>query len=458
MPPHPAGPRQPKGRPRTTPLLLPALAALLGLTLGDPAPAVAQAPDISYSRFAVFRIPFQPDSGERRLRQVQLYVSTNQGQSWQAAGAAAPEQRYFEFRAPQDGLYWFAVRTVDVDGRPFPASMDGIRPGLKVVVDTQAPQVRLRELPPRDAELAVEWEVRDENLDPTGLRLEYRPAGGGEWTPLAADIPATGQHYFRPTTNAAVEVRLRARDRADNQSEDKVVLGGGAGRAPVYQGESSVGRPPESALRVVNSTRFGINYEIKETGPSGVSAVELWYTQDLSSRVWHKYREESGPDVRPPFQVEVNGEGLYGFTLVVRSGVGLGARPPQIGDQPQVWVEVDLTKPVVRIGNVDVGRGADFGRLTVNWSASDKNLGRQPITLSYAEQTSGPWTTIAASLESSGRYVWEMPKSGTPYRFFVRVEAQDKAGNVGADLTANPVIVDLAQPKGVILSVDPMTK
>lgn len=456
MPPLHAGPSGQAFRRAVLRLL--AIVVMLVVTAAHPPQALAQNGDVSYSHFAVFRIPFQPDSGERRLRQVQLYVSTNQGQSWQASGAAAPEQRYFEFRAPQDGVYWFAVRTVDVDGRPFPASMDGARAGLKVVVDTQPPRVRLRELPPREAELGVEWEVRDENLDPAGQRLEYRPVGGGEWTPLAADIPATGQHYFRPPTNAAVEVRLRARDRADNQAEEKLALGGAGARPPVYQGESAGVRPPESAVRIVNSTRFGINYEIKETGPSGVSAVELWYTQDLSCRVWHKYREESGPDVHPPFQVEVNGEGLYGFTLVVRSGVGLGARPPQVGEQPQVWVEVDLTKPVVRIGNVDVGRGADFGRLTINWTASDKNLGRQPITLSYAEQTSGPWTTIAASLENTGRYVWEMPKAGTPYRFLVRAEAQDKAGNVGSDQTANPVIVDLAQPKGVILSVEPVVK
>ena len=32
---------------------------------------------------------------------------------------------------------------------------------------------------------------------------------------------------------------------------------------------------------------------------------------------------------------EVNDEGIYGITLVAKSGVGLGERAPQLGDRPQ---------------------------------------------------------------------------------------------------------------------------
>jgi hypothetical protein len=155
--------------------------------------------------------------------------------------------------------------------------------------------------------------------------------------------------------------------------------------------------------------------------------------------------------------VEVDGEGLYGFTLVVRSGVGLGDQPPQVGDPPQVWVEVDLTKPAVRLGPIEVGRGADKGRLTITWTATDKNLGAQPITLSYARQAGGPWEPIASRLENNGRFVWQMPKD-VPYQFFVRAEAADRAGNVGADETPRPVSVDLSLPKGVIVNVEPAAR
>src|SRR5205085_10629766 len=148
------------------------------------------------------------------------------------------------------------------------------------------------------------------------------------------------------------------------------------------------------------------------------------------------------------------GEGLCGFTLVVRSGVGLGERPPQVGDPPQAWVEVDLTKPIVRLQGVEVGRGADSGKLTILYQANDKNLARQPITLSYAETVGGSWKPIAAGVENNGRYVWQMPQD-VPYQFLVRVEAVDGAGNAGSDETPKPVAVDLTLPKGVILDVGP---
>ena len=45
-----------------------------------------------------------------------------------------------------------------------------------------------------------------------------------------------------------------------------------------------------------------------------------------------------------------------------------------------------------------------------------------------------------------------MPES-VPYQFHVRVEAADKAGNVGSAETAKPVIVDLSQPKVQVIGV-----
>jgi hypothetical protein len=412
--------------------------------------------EINYSRFTLFRIPFQADVGGR-IKQLQLYVSQDQGKSWHPVVTVTPEQRHFDFRAPQDGLYWFAVRTVDQDNRAFPLSMEGVQPGLRVVVDTRPPVIHLTALPPRDGDVGVTWEVRDENLDPASLRLDYHLVGSPDWIPLAADLSATGQRYWRPATNGPVEVRLRARDRADNWSEEKATLTPGVftGRSTAVNPDPGAPRPSESAIRLVNSKHFGINYEIKDKGPSGVSAVELWYTQDPAARIWNKYRSEEGNPPQPPFKVDVQGEGLYGFTLVVRSGVGLGEREPQVGDQPQVWVEVDLTKPVVKLGAIDVGRGPETGRLTIQWTASDKNFGAQPITLSYAEQTAGPWKAVATNLENTGRYVWQMP-SDVPYKFLVRVEATDRAGNVGTDVTARPIIVDLSQPKSVILNVEPV--
>jgi hypothetical protein len=211
--------------------------------------------------------------------------------------------------------------------------------------------------------------------------------------------------------------------------------------------------PHGPAVRMVNSKRINLNYEIKDVGPSGISGVELWFTQD--SRTWKKY--EGTTQRQPPYTAEVNEEGLYGFTLVARSGVGLGKEPPQAGDLPQVWVEVDLSKPVVTVTSTETGITNKSPSLTVRWTVQDKNLSLRPVTLSYAELPDGPWTPIAANLENTGQHVWPLPATA-PRRFYVRVEATDLVGNVGTAQTPTPVTIDLSQPSISILTVEPSAR
>jgi hypothetical protein len=348
--------------------------------------------------------------------------------------------------------------------------MDGIQPTLRVVVDTIPPLVNLRPLPPRNGEVGIGWEIRDESFDENQLdavRLEYRTAGAATWTPL----PRRGlapQLYWNPETNDVLEVRLRARDRAGNWGEatTNVSLNGQSSGSsappatPSADGAAGGANPgpatPDPDRRMVNSKTVHLNFEIKDKGPSGISSLELWFTQD--GRSWNKYPLPKAADDKgftSPLVVPVAQEGVYGFTLVAKSGVGLGERPPQVGDRPQVWVEVDLTKPVVQIKDVVVGQGKDKGKLFIGWTAYDKNLDKAPITISHAEKASGPWTPITTDrVANSGRYVWSMPPK-VPYQFLVKVEAVDTAGNIGEAVTSELVKVDLSQPKARILTVVP---
>ncbi|HLJ97449.1 MAG TPA: hypothetical protein VKU02_30095 [Gemmataceae bacterium] len=410
---------------------------------------------IIYTRQPTFRIPFETDGGDRRLQEVQLYVSEDQGQTWQKKDAVPPERHGFNFRADHDGLYGFAVRTVDYAGRANPTTVQGIRPQLEVYVDTQLPVVMLRAASAREGMVSVEWDIREDHLDLSSFVLEYHVPGGGEWIPLSVEPVASGQRSWSPSVSGPVDVRLRVRDLAKNEGEMTIrVTPGAAGargaNAAPEQDPGGLGSRTMPGKRWVNSKRISLNYEIKDEGPSGVQAVELWFTRD--GKTWQKYSEDPGR--KPPYTFEASDEGLYGFSLIVRSGVGLREREPRNGDAPQLWVEVDLTKPIVHWVKADVGRGSDSGWLTITWKATDRNFGREPITLSYAKELPGPWTQIAANVENTGQYRWQIP-AGVPYRFFVRVEATDLAGNVGVLDTAEPAIVDLHQPKGVILGVEP---
>jgi hypothetical protein len=207
----------------------------------------------------------------------------------------------------------------------------------------------------------------------------------------------------------------------------------------------------DAPQRLVNSKKISLQYQVRNAGPSGIALVEVWRTSD--GHKWEKYAEQT--NAKPPLVVEVEKEGLYGFTIIPRSGVGLARKAPTAGESPQLWVEVDLTAPQVKLNEPIVGTGQDSGKLIITWNAKDKNLGPEPITISYAEESNGEWKPIVSHVRNTGRYVWRMPTE-TPYRFLVRVHAVDSAGNVGSDQTLNPVLVDLATPESVILGVEPV--
>jgi len=284
------------------------------------------------------------------------------------------------------------------------------------------------------------------------------------WTPLHTPSGA-GQTYFTAPGGGPIEVRVSARDRAGNVGEDKTTVNlQGAGNPVPFQNPVGV-LPPDANLKdlsrkFVNSKSIALSYELRDVGKSGVSLIELWYSL-YKGRTWTKLDEfpidlkNAGEEnASKKLAFNVTDEGIYGITLLAKSGVGLGDRAPQPGDRPQFWIEVDLTKPVVQVLNVNVGTGIDKGTLTVAWNAQDKNLGLNPIRLSYAELKDGPWTTFSDKLANNGKHIWKMPEQ-LPFQFYVRVEASDLAGNIGEAITFERVKVDLSQPKALIRDIEP---
>lgn len=430
--------------------------ALLLLVLAISGRVHAQEDSVYHSRQTTFRIPFQVD-GDRRVQQVILHVSEDMGRSFKQVGTALPGDKGFTFTARRDGWYYFQVQTQDVERRLYPPTIDGTQPGLRVFVDTLPPDVKVHAQTglPR-GQVGVDWDIRDEALDVSSLRLEYR-VPGQFWQERQIQRNAIGQVRWDVTGSEALEVRLQAKDKAGN-------LGEGSARVrPEGQPMDRVDDPPggggnvnvnePAQIRKINSTKISLNYKLEDVGPSDVSSVEIWKTRD--GRMWQRHPKDAGKT--PPFVIEVEGEGRYGLSLIAKSGVGLGDPPPRPGDTPHLWVEVDLTKPDVRLLDVVVGRGADTGNLTVTWTASDKNMGRRPITLAYATRAEGPWTAIpgAREIDNSGKYVWRM-QPDVPFEFFVRVEAQDEAGNLGQDDTRQSIKVDLSTPKARVIGIEPI--
>jgi hypothetical protein len=213
---------------------------------------------------------------------------------------------------------------------------------------------------------------------------------------------------------------------------------------PAYQPPVPVGH------RTVKSRQFNIDYRIDDIGPSGVSTIELFVSQNNGDK-WYRYGLDE--DHRSPFQVDVPSDGVYGFVMRVVSGAGLTDPAPQPGERPEISIVVDSSPPVVNLFPLQQGQGADANRILITWKAADQKMADRPIALSYAANPDGPWQQISDWLPNTGQYIWNVGP-GIPPRLYVRVVARDAAGNLARVDTPQPVLVDLAKPTARIVDVE----
>jgi hypothetical protein len=202
---------------------------------------------------------------------------------------------------------------------------------------------------------------------------------------------------------------------------------------------------------LTNSRRFSLDYDVEAVGPEGVAEVELWGTIDSGS-TWVKWGAD--PDRASPFDVEVNGEAIYGFRIVIVGKSGLATSSPQPGDAADIWVGIDSTRPAAHLTGAAYGQGEAAGKLDIRWDANDANLGPRPITLAISDRPDGPFAPIAAGLPNTGQYFWEFdPRS--PRQIYLRLEVRDEAGNIAIDQLTEPIKVEGLEPKGRIRGFNP---
>src|SRR5262249_55592419 len=82
--------------------------------------AQVEAPPHAINRRDI-KIPIEIGADQRALmKELILYVSPDQGKTWQQEAVVAPDKDHFRFFAAGDGQYWFTVVVVDQQGRRQP--------------------------------------------------------------------------------------------------------------------------------------------------------------------------------------------------------------------------------------------------------------------------------------------------------------------------------------------------
>lgn len=431
----------------------------------------------SYCNRLKFSLPFQIDPQEvSRLREAQLYESTDGRTNWRLISSIGPRDNIFPIQVPREGEYWYLLRTIEVTGQAFPNQLDRLPANVqitKVIVDTTPPRIEFRELPGRSDQVSVSWNIYDEYLDVNSIRLDYLNQNG-QWTPISINQRARGEASFTVTMRGKLELRLSAQDSARNLETKSITIMVGAStgneREPARNNNNNDGwdrsdgfssprrsaaiddvSPSQRETKYVNKDTFNLNFNLEQVGPSG-AFVEAYYQNDGQ---WMPCGSEKVTQEGPgKLKVTLPRDGNFGMTLMVRSGFDNTAVKPRTSHSPDIWICLDKTPPKISDVQVMPGRGSNMGKVKILWRASDTNLAPQPVRLEYRdmEDNDKNWQLITDNLDNSGTYIWNVPSRG--FRYQVRISAMDKAKNWG-EAISQEVIVDVAQPKVRIVDIDP---
>lgn len=220
------------------------------------------------------------------------------------------------------------------------------------------------------------------------------------------------------------------------------------------------GGPPAAEpapVPLVNTRAVALDFEVTKSGPSKVTAVELWTTRD-GGATWAKTDRMAG--CASPFRTRLGSDGEYGFRLVMESESGMRSPEPKAGEKPDLRLVLDTTPP--SLDGLAIGpMGGSPDNVRIQWEMFDAHLDAKGVRIEYS--TDGR-TWHPAGLDSNGPHqvrggdfriwmaVWKVPP-GLPHRVMLRVTARDQAGNEATAELPKQVSIDLVAPAGKVTGV-----
>jgi hypothetical protein len=165
-------------------------------------------------------IPINFEEGRRNeIRELLLYVSKNQGESWEIADRKMPNQTVFKYLALEDGVYWFSMMIIDKKGQKDPADINSTPPGMKVLIDTKLPVVNIKSAERTGDDVTVTWDVQEAHPNLSTMKLEYKGSDGKWYRSEIQPVIAGSARIPRGVQMGVTQVRLEVADLAKNRGE-----------------------------------------------------------------------------------------------------------------------------------------------------------------------------------------------------------------------------------------------
>ena len=338
------------------------------------------------TRLTRFNVPFRINQNDVSFLEVQLFLSRDEGRSWQFYGRQKTDSTSFPFVADGDGAYWFAVKTLDRNRQLLP---DGkiTQPELKVHVDTEVPRLEARVESDAAGRVICYWRAEDDNLLADSVRILYQEniEGFGKtdnWVkvPIQLRPQISGKTYtdqlgWWPETSVPyLNIRMEISDTAGNIAR--------ADRTIVVRQVAAMHNNQSTAVRLPEVAQQPTQFQSPQPQTAGAPKGTAWgaATEPVCQGGVCQTPETAGPDPRD-------------YRESLRSSVQtLDDQPYRLVGSPAEFAMPPSPDPLVgtasasppKVGTIQEGRRVDSAampsdgqRASIEWPSESQTAASQ---------------------------------------------------------------------------------
>ena len=181
--------------------------------------------------------------GSSGVESVELYGSTDGGETWKRWGADPDSQSPFDIETKGEGLFAFRIVVIGNNGLQSPRPLPGDKPDIAVIVDQTLPDVKITSARygegDRVGSLVIRYECNDEHLTRRPVAIAFSDSLEGPWTTIASGLQNEGLYVWPadPRLPPSIYLRVDVIDQAGNRGshllDQPIATGGLAPRARI---------------------------------------------------------------------------------------------------------------------------------------------------------------------------------------------------------------------------------
>jgi hypothetical protein len=345
---------------------------------------------------------------------------------------------------PTEGHWKIAVRIEAINGLASPIPEVADAGDAEFIVDRTAPTVAIS-FPAAGAKLRggeryeVTWSAADPHLHSTPITIQWLRDADAAPVVVAEHIANTGSFAWTTPRDMTANGRLRilAADKVLNvgQSEiDRLVIDS------IAPSRNVLG-PAISAARAVE-----LQLAVRDAGPAGLSAIQLFYTTDEGATWNEGPRKTSEPFTSLAWTAPVDGR--IGLNIVATDQAGNASRQPAGKDDILAHILVDTGAPVIAYGSpigirpagarpeAPLPRAYKPGdQVAVPFTVTDANVASNAASVFYQVAPTAAWQPLGTGLNPAQPFSFTIPDVGSD-TMRIKVVVVDVAGNSGEAISS----------------------